>query len=56
VRTLWPGLRVAIVSGHVNDDLLGAAAAAGVSTVLGKQDSMAALAESLRGLLEPGRD
>lgn len=55
VRTLWPGLRVAIVSGHVNDELLGAAAAAGVSEVLGKQDSMAALAEALHGLLEPGR-
>lgn len=55
VRTLWPGLRVVIVSGHVNDDLLGAAAVAGVSEVLGKQDSMAALAEALQGLLEPGR-
>jgi PAS domain S-box-containing protein len=52
VHALRPGLRIAIVSGHVNDMLLGAAAAAGVSDVLGKQDSMDALAEAVRALIE----
>lgn len=52
VRQLRPGLRVAIVSGHVNDKLLAEAHSAGVSDVLGKQDSMDALGESIRALLE----
>ncbi len=52
VRQLRPGLRVAIVSGHVNDKLMAEAHSAGVSDVLGKQDSMDALGESIRALLE----
>jgi len=52
VRGLRPGLRIAIVSGHVNEALLGAAAAAGVADVLGKQDSMDALADAVRALME----
>ncbi len=47
-----PGQRVAIVSGHVNDALVQQAHAAGVTDVLGKQDSMDALAEAVRKLLE----
>jgi PAS domain S-box-containing protein len=53
VRRLRPGLRVAIVSGHVNDKLLAEAAEAGVREVMGKQDSMDALGEAIRQLLEP---
>ncbi len=49
---LRPGLRVAIVSGHVNDKLLADAQAAGVSEVMGKQDSMDALGEAIRNLLD----
>lgn len=49
---LRPDLRVAIVSGHVNDKLLAEAAEAGVHEVLGKQDSMDALGEAIRRLLE----
>ncbi|MGM9427021.1 hybrid sensor histidine kinase/response regulator [Hydrogenophaga sp. MI9] len=52
VRILRPGQRVAIVSGHVNEQLILAATAAGVSDVLGKQDSMDALAEAVRALME----
>ena len=52
VHALRPGLRIAIVSGHVNEALLAAAAAAGVSDVLGKQDSMDALAAAVRALIE----
>jgi PAS domain S-box-containing protein len=52
VRSLRPALRVAIVSGHVNDKLLAQAAEAGVREVLGKQDSMDALGEAIRNLLE----
>ena len=52
VRQLRPGLRVAIVSGHVNDKLLAEAADAGVCDVMGKQDSMDALGEAIRELLE----
>ena len=51
-RGLRPDLRVAIVSGHVNDKLLAEAAEAGVHEVLGKQDSMDALGEAIRRLLE----
>lgn len=47
-----PGQRVAIVSGHVNDQLVQQAQAVGVTEVLGKQDSMDALAEAVRQLLE----
>lgn len=50
-RSLRPGLRVAIVSGHVNDKLIAEATAAGVSDVMGKQDSMDALGEAIRELL-----
>lgn len=53
-RALRPGLRVAIVSGHVNEQLITAANAAGVAEVLGKQDSMDELAEAVRGLIEEG--
>ncbi|WP_374413503.1 PAS domain-containing protein [Hydrogenophaga sp.] len=52
VRQLRPQQRVAIVSGHVNDQLLAAAADAGVADVLGKQDSMDALADAVRELIE----
>jgi DNA-binding NarL/FixJ family response regulator len=55
VHALRPGLRIAIVSGHVNEALLDAAAAAGVSDVLGKQDSMDALADAVRALMEAPR-
>ena len=47
-----PGLRVAIVSGHVNDKLLADASAVGVQEVMAKQDSMDALGEAIRQLLE----
>jgi PAS domain S-box-containing protein len=46
------GLRVAVVSGHVNDALLADAAAAGVVQVLAKQNSVDALGEAIRALLE----
>ena len=52
MHQLRPGLRVAIVSGHVNDKLRAEAAEAGVSDVMGKQDSMDALGEAIRDLLE----
>ncbi len=52
IRRLRPGLKIAIISGHVNDQLLSDAAAAGVSEVMGKQDSMDALGEAIRELLE----
>ncbi|MGI9216180.1 MAG: hybrid sensor histidine kinase/response regulator [Hydrogenophaga sp.] len=52
VRRSRPGQRVAIVSGHVNEPLVQQAQAAGVTEVLGKQDSMDALAEAVRQLLE----
>ena len=53
VRELRPSQRIAIVSGHVNEQLVNDAHAVGVSDVLGKQDSMDALAESVRQLLDP---
>ena len=52
VRRLRPDLRVAIVSGHVNDALVAEAADAGVHEVLGKQDSMDALGRAIRELLD----
>ena len=52
IHRLRPGLKIAIISGHVNDRLLTEASAAGVSEVMGKQDSMDALGESIRGLLD----
>ena len=52
IRRLRPTLKIAIVSGHVNDQLIADAAAAGVSEVMGKQDSMDALGEAIRELLE----
>jgi CheY-like chemotaxis protein len=51
LQSLRPALRVAIVSGHVNEHLIAEAAALGVTDVLGKQDSMDALGASIRGLL-----
>ncbi len=47
-----PGLRVAIVSGHVNDKLLAEASAVGVHEVMAKQDSMDALGEAIAKLLQ----
>lgn len=47
-----PGLRVAIVSGHVNEQLQADAAAVGVIEVMPKQDSMDALGDAIRKLLE----
>ncbi|MDP1895262.1 MAG: PAS domain-containing protein [Hydrogenophaga sp.] len=47
-----PGLRVALVSGHVSDTLKAAAAAVGVIEVMGKQDSVDALGHAIRELLE----
>jgi signal transduction histidine kinase/ActR/RegA family two-component response regulator len=52
LRTQRPDLPVAIVSGHVNEQLLQDAAAAGVREVLGKQDSMDALVDAIESLLE----
>ncbi|MCY1312163.1 hypothetical protein D9M70_625580 [compost metagenome] len=52
IHRLRPSQRIAIVSGHVSDELLAEAAAAGVSDVLGKQDSMEALGAAIRQLLE----
>ncbi|MDG5975540.1 PAS/PAC sensor hybrid histidine kinase [Hydrogenophaga taeniospiralis CCUG 15921] len=52
LRQLRPGLRVAIVSGHVNDRLIADAAEAGVCDVMGKQDSMDALGDAIRAFLE----
>ena len=52
VRDLRPSQRIAIVSGHVNGQLVSDAQALGVNDVLGKQDSMDALAEAVRQLLE----
>lgn len=54
ILRLRPGLNIAIISGHVNDQLITDAAAAGVSEVMGKQDSMDALGEAIRSLLERG--
>jgi PAS domain S-box-containing protein len=51
LQTLRPALRVAMVSGHVNERLVAEAAALGVTDVLGKQDSMDALGASIRALL-----
>jgi PAS domain S-box-containing protein len=47
-----PGLRVAIVSGHVNDKLLLDASEVGVREVMAKQDSMDALGDAIAKLLE----
>ncbi|WP_332742088.1 hybrid sensor histidine kinase/response regulator [Hydrogenophaga sp.] len=52
IRRLRPGLKIAIISGHVNDRLLAEASEAGVSDVMGKQDSMDALGEAIRDLLD----
>ena len=51
LRSLRPALRVAIVSGHVNERLIAEATALGVTDVLGKQDSMDALGDAIRALL-----
>ena len=52
LHRLRPGLKIAIISGHVNERLLIEASAAGVSEVMGKQDSMDALGEAIRSLLD----
>lgn len=52
IRRMRPGLKIAIISGHVNERLLAEASAAGVNDVMGKQDSMDALGEAIRDLLE----
>ena len=52
IQRLRPGLKIAIISGHVNERLLADASAAGVSDVMGKQDSMDALGEAIRDLLD----
>lgn len=52
MRRMRPDLPVAIVSGHVSDKLLVEASEAGVIEVMGKQDSMDALGQSIRELLE----
>ena len=52
VRQRRPAQRVVIVSGHVNETLVQQARAVGVDEVLGKQDSMEALAEAVRHRLE----
>ena len=52
VRRTRPAQRVAIVSGYVTEQLVQQAQVAGVTDVLGKQDSMDALAEAVRQLLE----
>jgi PAS domain S-box-containing protein len=54
IRRLRPELKIAIISGHVNDRLLAEAGAVGVTDVMGKQDSMDALGEAIRDLLEHG--
>ncbi len=51
-RALRPAMRLAIVSGHVSEALVADSAAAGVHEVLSNQDSMDALAQAIRGLLE----
>ena len=52
LQRLRPGLRTVLISGHVNDALLAEAAAVGVLEVMPKQDSMAALGESIRRMLD----
>ena len=52
LQRLRPGLRTVLISGHVSDDLLAEAAAVGVLDVMPKQDSMAALGESIRQMLD----
>ena len=54
IRRLRPSIKIAIISGHVNDRLLIEARAAGVSEVMGKQDSMDALGEAISTLLDSG--
>jgi PAS domain S-box-containing protein len=53
IRALRPAQRIAIVTGHVNDQLVADAAVAGVQEVLGKQDSMDALGEAIHRLMPP---
>ena len=52
LQRLRPGLRTVLISGHVNDALLAQAAAVGVLDVMPKQDSMAALGEAIRQMLD----
>jgi len=52
VRRLRPHLRVVMISGHVTDALVSEAAQLGVYRVMGKQDSMDALGEAIRSLIE----
>ncbi len=51
-RRLRPALGVAIVTGHVSDKLQAEAAELGVLEVMGKQDSVDALGEAIRALLD----
>ena len=51
VKALLPGLRVAIMSGYVNDELRAQARQLDVHDVLAKQDSIDDMAEAVRGLL-----
>jgi PAS domain S-box-containing protein len=52
VQRLRPGVRTVLITGHVTDALLAQAAELGVLEVMGKQDSMAELGESIRTLLD----
>jgi len=54
IRALRVAQRIAIVSGRVDEQLLADAAAVGVQEVLKKQDSMDALDQAIRQLLEAG--
>jgi DNA-binding NtrC family response regulator len=52
VQRLRPGVRTVLITGHVTDALLAQAAELGVLEVMGKQDCMAELGESIRTLLD----
>ena len=52
VQRLRPGVRTVLITGHVTEALLAQAAELGVLEVMGKQDSMAELGESIRTLLD----
>ncbi|MCB2016734.1 MAG: response regulator, partial [Hydrogenophaga sp.] len=52
VRQKRPDQRMAIVSGHISEDLMRQARDIGIRDVLGKQDSMDELADAVRSLLE----
>ena len=52
LQRLRPGLRTVLISGHVSDKLMAEAAAVGVLDVMPKQDSMAALGDAIRQMLD----